>query len=291
MADAVVHIGPIGAAGRSLVSQFYQNCGLEVVGPGRITTGVSLSFDTLEQLLDHLTVRTETYQVIVCHGNPTRGLLVPFATGTPYNATGPLIRRLGGAAHDARAGASEDLVEVTDLASFMGVSVDTTRRLIAKLARLPGKILEFRGCNLGSDRSLLRDYRDALNGLSASAPKCRMFYVPVLPHRPPPGGLHDPSQTRDAGTTRRRTFLPGTDANLAMAGTLVLDVIDVDGHTKVKTEAFMDAPSHANAWARAIDGAWALSDPTFVTQVLWDDHEASYHVPLDVSYREHLVRV
>jgi hypothetical protein len=28
-----------------------------------------------------------------------------------------------------------------------------------------------------------------------------------------------------------------------------------------------------------------------VTQVLWDDHEASYHVPLDVSYREHLVRV
>ena len=52
MPDAVVHIGPLPA--RDLISRFYDRCGLETVGAGRIAVGARVPFDTFDQLLDNM---------------------------------------------------------------------------------------------------------------------------------------------------------------------------------------------------------------------------------------------
>jgi hypothetical protein len=311
MADAVVHIGPFHQPqARPLIRRFYERCGLEVVGPGRIQTGDIKNFDTLEGLVDNMHGRAETYHVVVAHGNRTEGMLVPFVPESPkaFNATGQIIDKVAALVQSRSSsagtpgaptalgspapGAPDPVVD--ELAANMGVHAAVVLRLVGKLAAIRPAILELRGCHLAeaTDLSLLRGYKAAFNAVSVSGPDGRMFYVTCQPHRPGASQtMASLASVTPGGGTRRRVF-QGNTAALTQAGTLIFDVRDIDGHTQVDTEAFMDAPAGAAAWAPAIDGAW--KGPVaegFVTQVIWQNSANTYHTPFDVSYRDHIKRV
>jgi hypothetical protein len=55
MADAVVHV----STNMQLAAEYYQRCGLDVMGPARITTGRIINFSSLEELIDHMISRDE----------------------------------------------------------------------------------------------------------------------------------------------------------------------------------------------------------------------------------------
>jgi hypothetical protein len=314
MADAVVHIGPFdnSPGARGIIRRFYEKCGREVIGPARIATGDILLFDTLEELIDHMQHRSERFHVVVCHGNSTEGILVPFTREAPRgsNATGLVIdalASLGTTSLPAKVARGLPLTPgsgtdegyewpLVDVASKMQVPYAAAARLVAKLAAVRPGSIEFRGCHLAENDpnlSLLRSYKNAFHALSLSAPDARMFYLGMVPGRPrPPATIASMATATPGGKTRRRVFQDTTKPPLADAGPLILDVTDLDGHTRVRPEATMDAPAKVVAWASEIDGAWSGSaGDGFVTQVIWVDSETSYHTPWDVSFRAHLKRV
>jgi hypothetical protein len=323
MAGAVVHIGPFNQPqARRIIRSFYEHCGLEVVGPGRITTGDIVTFDTLEELIDQLKKPGQAYHVVVCHGDAKRGLLVPFTSDTSANATGELIGKLGwksqtitpeiarGPMISPLSGPENIDPEINDMAIHMAVSYKAALGLILKLTTMPPLDIEIRGCHLAEKPkpvkpkrgapatfpdplALLRDYKTALRAMTVSAPDARMFYVSMVPGRPtPPHTIASLAKGPPGGKTRRRLFRDDKTPALNQAGPLILDVTDHDGHTNVGAAGVMDVPANVIAWAVAIDGAWnGPAADGFVTQVIWDNEEKSYHTPFDVSYRGHLKRV
>jgi hypothetical protein len=290
MNTAAVLIGPIDR-GIPVVRDFYRGCPSEVVGPGSVLIGTVDTFTNLEDLCDKILARDETLFVIVNHGNPDRGLILPFTAKSPANitATGLIIHDLAAMSNAVPSIGSND-ARVIDAASKMGVSVADALRLISKLPQLHNKqrILFFRGCNIGKDLTMLADYRDAFGAAAAQAPNCRMFYLRIKPHTPSRGqtvaGL---SRGRPVAGTRRRSFIDST----SHLGPLIFDVRDIDGHTRVDSESFADDPMQAAQWGAKILPQWqpVLGQSQFVIQVLWEDTGLSYMTPLDVAYRQRLV--
>ncbi len=295
MADAAVHIGNMSKS--EIVREYYEKCGLETIGPGRITTGEIKMFSTLEGLIDLLQSRSETQQVVVNHGNDTQGLLIPFASGTSFNATGSLIGKLSSLADVAGSGGlSPSSFDVTDAARKMGVTPAAAIRLAEKFAKLRQKklLIHIRGCNVGKNRPMLVDYKKAFGAIGITAPSCRMFYLRIVPHKPGKGqtvgGLSGQSPT--TANTRRRFF----DDPIGILWPTIIDIRDIDGHTKVDTESFIEHPKNVPSWAEVIDGQWRqapLGPGTnqFVLPVMWENTESSYHCPLETGWRQKLVVV
>jgi hypothetical protein len=293
---AVVHIGPVGD--RSIVNRFYERCGLEHVGPARISVADRLPYDTLEQLIDNIQIRPEMTHVVVNHGSDSQGLIVKYVTHALHNATGEAIGRLADAA-SATGSLDASSSKTKDLASRLGASSQDTLRLIAKLANLrkTARVIAIRGCNIGQNPVMLREYKRAFGAAMVTAPKGRMFYQPVHPNKT--SQQHSLASLRTGkphtGKTRRRVFESTTDSALRNAP-IVIDVQDVDGHAKTKSFSFMDDPDNAVKWAVAINGAWRQvhSGPgsdDFIMQVMWNNQETSYHTCYDASYVSKLVFV
>lgn len=285
--SAVVLIGPMGR-GVAIVQDFYRGCPREVMGPGMLPITAVDTFQTLEELVDKMLARSDSVFVIVNHGNPQHGLLVPFMAGTQFTATGGVIDDLAALAKQAP---SPDDARVRDVASKMGVAVTSAVRLIQKLGQLPARqrMLFFRGCNLGVNLTLLSAYKLAFGAVAVQAPNCRMFYLRMKPHRP---SKRQTMQSVQAGkpttpNTRRRTF---TDP-LSRLGPLIIDVRDIDGHTHVDSECFADDPAEAADWGAKLLPAWqpVLGKSEFVAEILWDNGQTSYATPLEISYRTRFV--
>lgn len=302
MERPVVHIGVF--RGSDIAREFYERCGLEVIGPARIPTGDIVPFASLEQLCDHIAARPETTHIVVNHGSTADGLLIPFVAGATTNATGRVLAELTALAKDAafftlaRAHIPPDSRKVMDLKPILKIRPESVVRLAESIAkvRTKARIIHFRGCNIGADAALLAAYKTLFSAAMVTAPKCRMFYQRARPHKPLRGQtMAKLAAGRPAtGKTRRRVFEPGSfpsgDPGLAAAGTLILDIRDIDGHTQVDNESFMEHPERAIAWARTIDSEWRLAPRgagtnSFVVPVMWDNDEASYHVPTDMGYR------
>ena len=298
MATAAVHVGNVGTPQRrEIIHDFYQRCGRETIGPAQVKTGEIQNFTTLEELVDHLLEGDEFIQIVVNHGNPEHGLLIPFTRESPYNATGGVIAQMASLAVEYQRGCPvKDPPGVVDLASKMGVRPAVAVRLLEKLGALIYKemILEIRGCNIGKSQYLLRAYKKVFSAKAFTAPKCRMFYLRIVPHRPPHG-------VSMAALTARRPALPGSRRRSFSAsgnpfGSLIIDVRDIDGHSRVDSEAFMDDPHQAFNWGAKLDGEWRIApqgtgNNRFVLPVLWDNDESSWHTPLEETYRQKLVMV
>ncbi|NIJ51145.1 hypothetical protein [Dyadobacter arcticus] len=298
MADAVVHV----AANMQLAAEYYQRCGFDVMGPGRISTGLTINFNNLEELLDNMISRTEMIQLIVCHGSDVNGLLTPFARGSNFTATGGVITDLARLAKNSiphlanNSHLPSDTFAVVDVASKMGVRPEVAIRLAEKLVGVQKKklIVFVRGCNIGANQQMLRDYKAAFGAQMVTAPNCRMFFLRIRPHLPSTR-LRQTMATLQAGSattakTRRKFFKqPSTSG---FTSPLIIDVQDIDGHTRVDNEAFQSAPDPANAWAREFNFAWNGGLPnTFILPVMWNNDEATYHCPNELGYRERLVFV
>ena len=189
MGGAGVQIGPLGNRGR-FVAEYYNRCGLETIGPGQITTSGLQHYSTLEGLIDVLLARSEFNQVIVNHGDRARGLILPFAKGSPFDGTGNVVGTLSILADRAEQGDLDpSSFGVNEAATLMGVTPATTVRMVRKLVELRKKknILHFRACTIGKNLGMLRDYKDAFGARMITFHACRLLFVPFVLDQMKPG--------------------------------------------------------------------------------------------------------
>ncbi len=193
MTEAAVYIGRINRA--DIIRTYYERCGLETIGPtARISVRGIESFSSLEDLLDKMLKRSEWVQIIVCHGSPEGGLLIPLAQGGSHNETGRVMEDLAVLAQEHKCLRPDHPTlggRIRFVADGMGVTKETVTRVAEKLGMLHSRkfIVEIRGCNVGKERDMLDGYRKAF-GHMTSAPMCRMFYLRIQPGHPPPGKEH-----------------------------------------------------------------------------------------------------
>src|SRR5262249_37128768 len=198
--DAVVYINST-IKKASIIREFYERCGLECVGAIRVPVVKILEFDSLETLVGLMKDRSEWFQVIVTHGDPNHGMLMPLAPGGRSNGTGGVIlapkqfKATGGeptipnllADMAGRATILNDSDQaVRDVAAAMGVTTDAVIRVAEKLQALRRRkfIVEIRGCNIGANKAMCQQYRRMFGTHMITAPKCRMFYLSLKAKSP-----------------------------------------------------------------------------------------------------------
>src|SRR6185295_18059675 len=131
--QAGVQIGPLDARVR-FVDEYYDQCGLETVGPGQIQTAGPRHYKTFEELIDVLLLRAEAHQVVVNHGNRFKGLSIPFAKGSNFDGTGNVVGLLSLLADQEQQRTLDPSgFGVTEAALKMGVSKATAVRIVRKL--------------------------------------------------------------------------------------------------------------------------------------------------------------
>ena len=289
---AGVQIGPQDNRGR-FIADYYTKCGLETIGPGQITTGGIQHFSTLEDLIDVLQGRPEVHQVIVNHGNPDSGLLLPLVKESSYNRTGLLVGPLSNLADLAAKGEIDptgpDADMYQDVAKTLHVQMPVVVRLLRKIVavRKTKRILHFRACNLQS-AGMLQDYKAFFAAVTITYHSCRLLFIPFKPDQVKPGrSVAEFNSDKNTAKARLRTF----DDPIGLLSPLLLAIVDVDGHTHVQHESFLDhrSPEQVLGWANFLLRQWRESAPTgFVVPIMWDNSELTFYCPLEVGWRQKL---
>lgn len=295
MADTPVLIGSF--KGADIIKDFYTRCGLETIGPARIPTGAVTSYTTLEDLIDKLITVGEQV-IVVSHGHSEHGLIMKFTQASPHTATGLLIADLADLAdRQAKSQLSDSDGALKDAAVKMGIKAAGALDLVQKMVRLRAKktMVHVRGCNLGANSSLMESYKRALGLVCITAPNCRNIYSGINTKKPPKGISVDALGQAAPKTpkTRRRLF---TWPQNPQVGSLVIDVRDIDGHTRLDSESFLTDPSLASYWGERLLSTWrqapsGTNSSSFILQIFWDNDETSWHTPLEDGFRQKIVFV
>jgi hypothetical protein len=286
-----VQIGPVGPR-REVIDSYYNNCGLETIGPARIGTAGLRSYSTFEGLIDLLLFRTGFHQVIVNHGGTPEGLLVRWCMETNIFKTGETIdffTKLAEALERGTANKSNPVFQDSmETVKFMlSVSEDVVLRIARKLVALRKKvfILHFRACNISV--SLAQSYKRALGAKLITFHPIRLIFLRVKPVAFKQG--QTPALFPFINNTNRdraRVFFD----SLGELSTLVVAVRDLDGHTQVFDFSFVErlVPSEIHEWAKTLIGTWRGSQAEFVIPVMWDNNERSWSCPVEQTWSEKL---
>jgi len=314
MTEGDVYIGPLGHGSKGdIVKAYYEQCGLETIGPlhfrandvaNRIPVQRILKFGHLGELLDQILASTRWVQVIVNHGDPDAGLIMPVKKNGPNLNTGLVISDLALLAIDQAKHPAVPITEadpkfknlIKDLGLKMGLKAAELLSLVTKFSQIhrQGCIIEIRGCRLAKNVSdpvfggtdLLGEYRKAF-GRMTSAPICWMLYVEIPVHKPLKKQKIATLKTqKPPSPNRRRTF---EEDGKPVSGPLVMDIgrsSSPEGHTtRVESEGIMDKPENAINWAmRFLDKWHGTSNSKFVVPVMWDNDEPIYHLPKEPSW-------
>lgn len=305
--DADVYIAKMNNS--QIIHDFYTRCGHEIAGNFQVKANTPQTVTSLEEVVDRMLASTAWVQLIVCHGDPSGGLLLPLVKGGAHNQTGQVINNLAilSERHSELNAAGNPLQGLLqNVIDLMGIKRDSLLRLVGKLVQLRQtrymkNIVEIRGCHLAANGGqLLQPYRRALGTHMLSAPTCRQLYLPINPDNPgqlsfrakqylgrQKTTMKELSDGRPpASNTRRRMFGKLTDTS---PGPIVIDIRDVDGHTNVSAHPFMDHPGQASQVAPRMILSWkqapaGTNSDKFILPVMWDNNESTYHVPLEESY-------
>jgi hypothetical protein len=289
--SAGVQIGPLDPRGQ-FVEEYYIKCGLETIGPGQITVAGIRHYSTLEGLIDVLLIRSEPHQVIVNHGSQKKGLIIPFAKGSPFDGTGNVVGELALLAAQDEEGHLSDF-GVADVANKMGVTQTTAIRIVRKLVELRKKkfIFHFRACNIGKNVGMVRDYKDAFGARAITFHACRLLFLPFILDQMNPGRkVSQFSSDKNTAKARLRTF----DDPIGLLSPMMLAIVDIDGHTHVTQESLIEhrSPDQILGWAIFLLRQWRDAAPNkFVVPIMWENTELTFYCPLEVGWRQKLIVV
>jgi len=286
-------VGPLGR-GENIIREYYDKCGLETVGAGQVPVSGLTRYPTLEALIDALQSSSQQQNVIVNHGNGDDGLLVPICRETSFSKSGTVMSELSGLADMAEQGPIDPTRATTKVlldgaTSDMNVKQDVVLRLVGKLVNLRKKrlILHFRACNM-DDPVMLGAYKSAFGAQAISFHGCRLLFMPfVLDQMKPGKHVADFSEDNNTARARLRKF----NDPIGLLSPMMLAVADIDGHTHVEQESFIEhrTPDEVHGWAEFLVRQW--SDPAperFVVPIMWENSELTFHCPLEVGWREKL---
>jgi hypothetical protein len=288
---ADVQIGPLGSNAH-VVTNYYRNCGLETIGPARISTGGLQSYTTFEGLIDLLLTRTGQQQVIVNHGSPMEGLIVPWCPETKTANTRSNIVFFSKMADAIEQGTDNknnpDFQDSLDTITFiLQIPQKVALRIATKLAQVRKKslILHFRACNIPNDVAIL--YKQAFRALMITFHPIRLLFLKIKPA--PFAAGHSPADFPSKNNTARDRARVFVDP-FGELTTLVIAVRDIDGHSKVIDFSFVEqmVPSHIQEWAKTLIGRWSGLPNEFVLPVMWDNAERSFHCPSEDGWRQKL---
>lgn len=290
IASAAGFLGPVGR-GQNLIEEYYQQCGLETVGAGQITVNGLGRYTTFEGLIDALQSASQPQNVIVNHGSGDDGLLVPMCKETAFNKTGTVIGDLSGLADMAAQGPIDPRnvptkVLLDGVAQDMNVKQSVVLRLVDKLVKLRQKrlTLHFRACNM-DDSVMMAAYKSAFGAQMISSHPCRLLFLPFLLDQMKPGKhVAEFSDANNAAATRLRTF----EDPIGLLSPIILAIHDIDGHTHVEQESFIEERSldQVHGWAEFLVRQWGDPAPArFVVPIMWDNKELTFHCPLEVGWR------
>src|SRR5262249_14115099 len=131
---------------------------------------------------------------------------------------------------------------VTEAALKMGVTRATTVRIVNKIVALRQKhfIFHFRACTIGQNVGMLRDYKDAFGARMITFHACRLLFLPfVLDQMTPGHRVADFNSDKNTAKARLRTF----DDPIGLLSPMMLAIVDIDGHTHVTQESFIERRS------------------------------------------------
>ena len=288
---AGVAVGPVGANSK-LVDDYYHHCGLETVGPGQVTTGPPRSFRTFEGLIDDLLVRPELQQVIVCHGEPSKGLIVPVSPKTNFRDTSQVIFDLSDLADKVDRG--QPLTTPASQNSIQSISRKTRLAradilaIVQKLVLVRKKqlVVHFRACNMRED--LVTGYKLAFGARLATFHEVRLLFLRIEVKEFINGNTAAKLKTvPNTRTERTRMF----EDSLGELSSLAIGVQDQNGHEKVRSFTGIDRFSTADvkAWAEVFIRKWDAANPSeFVIPAMWDDNDLTFHFPLESGWRSKL---
>jgi hypothetical protein len=287
-------IGPVGPL-RHVISNYYNNCGLETIGPGQVVTGPIGYFSTLEELIDLLLARPEFQQVIANHGHLATGLSVPCAKETNFQETGLIIGALSDLA-DMEEGHPPDPTfdekkTLHQLTKLMRVTEAVVFRIVHKLVALRKKpmVLHFRACHL--DTFYATKYKKAFGALMTTYhSSCSIVYALLRPAplKPPNWAANEFRRHKSTFTDRFRLFQEPTVGLLSdMLVGIEYPIMD----PKDRPHAFIDDcnPEKISGWATFLLGRWKEAMPKqLVIPVMWDDNETTFHCPREAGWRQKL---
>ena len=288
-----VVVADVGARSRILIS-YYTNCGLETIGPARITTSKPTPCATLESMIDAMIAQPSSHHIIACHGNPDEGLTIAFSKETQHRdlpadarrrsrATGLVMGSLSALADMiAKNGTvnknDPDAKALLGIAKTIHVSEDVVIRVATKCVamRKQGFALHLRACNM-IDPKLVADYKRAFGANLVTYHECRLPFCELKPAQAKKGVNLLTLKRHD--TPRNRTRI-SVDLNMTLKP-IGVQIFDVDGHTHVTPFCIMQLknPQNVNGWVKWLIDKWIAPPDSFVVPIMWQNSEDSFHYP------------
>ncbi len=290
----VGHIGPLGSKSK-IVSDYYNLCGLETIGPAQIDVGSPKSYATFEGLIDSLIAANGFQHVIVNHGDESVGLLVPFCPESSLRKTGLVIGALAELADKAEKGPLNSNDPDTKLftAKVMNdakVSQAIVSRIVQKLLKLRKKetAIHFRACNFKHD-FLARHYKRAFGARIITFHSTRLLFLRIAPQQFKTDHTVDGEiDTHPSDATRR---FRGFHDPLGEIASMLIGALDKDGATQVESFSLIEKriPRDIQSWAEALLRRWRSKESMeFVVPAMWDNGETTFYCPLELGWREKL---
>lgn len=299
---AGVQIGPLGPRAQ-IVMDYYQKCALETTGTNQVRTVGLRHYSTFEELIDTLIARHEAEQVVVNHGSPESGLLIPFSRETSYRDTGKQIDKLSGLADLLEKGPLDpndtslppETQNLLGAADYMSIRPSVLLRVVQKLVTLRKKelSLHFRACHM-DNATMVAGYKSAFGAKSITYHPCRLLFVRIRPQRFKNGTTAAKTYANNSSklnsTLRERVF----DDPIGLLWPMLLAVHDIDGHTNIESFALIEhgAPDQIEGWAEFLirEWRWSSNADQFVVPVMWQNDEIplTFYCPLEDGWRSKL---
>ncbi len=284
----------------NLIREYYANGGGDRFGPyAKILQADNIkTFRNFGELIDNLIASTHNYHIVATHGTETRGFLFPFQSQMP-SQPGQAMGKLAKLADRLEKNKGKETnfgfrrsiqSDLDTLKRLMNVATDSdvldfTSKLIALRKRKV--IIYVRGCNVGKNLKLVRDYRAALGCPRLFVPKCSNGFVRIVYDSRGNSSARMARHANVRNTARQRLrALPSTTTPH------VVTRIVYQGPGRFGSTTWYDRtqnhPTTANNLIRNVNKAWNINANPILT-FMWPDSPNKVYFVADHEYTYQLV--
>lgn len=271
----------------SIVSEYYAAAAKEPTRKGLLPIDRTDTFNnTFKSLAETLLAKKRSHVVVVAHGTPEIGLIMPISHETKVSAGYclPNLVKVVDQLDDTDGKSASDSF-VKGLSNDWAVPQST----VLSLAKTCRKIrwsdgmcvaVHIRGCNIGKDLAHLRAVQRLFRSVVVSAPDCSMFYVRVKPKATDPDAY-----AKAKGPVGRRFVYSRPHLSK-----LVLDIDYAAG--SASSLSVVGKSADVKGWAKVMhDVSSSNAVSSFVVAGFWPEDSKVYFLAHEAAYPDRLKTV